>query len=676
MELSDSVQLLRGVGPKKASALEKLRIRSIEDLLYYFPRNYEDRRELRRIADLKEGETALVSGRIVLMVKGPYLGRGKRSLRLLVEDESGGIEMIFFNAAYLEKTLSKEKNYHFYGKVAARGGRLQMVHPDLSREEASGGGILPVYPLTAGLSQMDFRRWVGDVLGLAEALEEYLPPRTVERNRLCGLSYAVRNIHFPQDPQKLKEARYRLIFDELFLLQTGLFLIRNATRKTGKGVAFSRDVSMEEFTESLPFSLTRAQKRVLGEIEKDMESPDAMNRLVQGDVGSGKTAVAAAAAFKAVGSGFQAVMMAPTELLAAQHYQTLKEYFSPMGISVEFLSGTTGAGERRRILQELRTGKTDFLIGTHAVLQPEVVFHKLGLVVTDEQHRFGVRQRSILAGKGVAPDTLVMTATPIPRTLAVILYGDLDISIIDELPPGRQVIKTMALEEQDREKAYALVHRELQKGRQVYVVAPLIEDSDLVEARSAVSLYNELSERFREFGPALLHGAMGSGEKDAVMEAFYKKEVRLLVSTVVIEVGINVPDATVMLVENAERFGLAQLHQLRGRVGRGTEQSYCLLLTRGGGEVARERAKILESTSDGFLIAEKDLELRGPGEFFGVRQHGVPELRVADLSKHIKVLKAVREEAESLLREDPRLSREENAALKARIQKAFENVEN
>lgn len=677
MELQRSVSELKGVGPKKAAALEKLKIRTVEDFLSYYPRDYEDRREKKEIAALEDGQTALISGRILLMVKGGYQRRGRRSLKLLVQDESGAIEVIFFNAAYLEKTLNKEDVYDFFGKVNSRGGRLQMVHPELSRSSGEAAtGILPVYPLTAGISQTDMRKWIRGLLPEAAALEEYMPPAIAEKNRLCGLPYAVRNIHFPEEVQKLKEARYRLVFDELFLLQTGLLSIKNRLKGDGeKGIVFSRQATMKAFTDGLPFALTGAQRRVLAEVEADMESPKVMNRLVQGDVGSGKTAVAAAAVYKAVKSGFQAVMMAPTELLAFQHYQGLKGDFEPLGVSVDFLSGNTGAKERRRILDSLKSGETDFLIGTHAVIQPGVEFHRLGLVITDEQHRFGVRQRSVLTEKGENPDTLVMTATPIPRTLAVILYGDLDISIIDEMPPSRQPVKTRALTEEDRQKAYSLVRKELAKGRQAYIVAPLIEGSEAVDARSATELYEELSAQFADYRVALLHGAMKQAEKDAVMEAFYKNEIQLLVSTVVIEVGINVPNATVMVVENAERFGLAQLHQLRGRVGRGAEQSYCILITEGKTELAGERAKILESSNDGFYIAEKDLELRGPGEFFGVRQHGVPELKVADLAKHVKVLKIVREQAEALLAEDPWLSAPENKLLKRKIAKTFENIE-
>ncbi|MEG1584130.1 MAG: ATP-dependent DNA helicase RecG, partial [Anaerovorax sp.] len=453
-----------------------------------------------------------------------------------------------------------------------------------------------------------------------------------------------------------------LVFDELFLLQIGLMAIKSKFKAKGLGILFDKSISCDPYEKTLPYELTAAQKRVIGQIIDDMETQKVMNRLVQGDVGSGKTAIAELALYKAVKCGYQGTLMAPTELLAKQHYE---------GITTGYLTGSVTSKEKEEILTDLRSGKIQVLIGTHAIIQDGVEFENLGLVVTDEQHRFGVNQRMMLTKKGNNPDVLVMTATPIPRTLAVILYGDLDISVIDELPPGRQQIITRAVGEDGRDRAYNFVKNEIQNGRQGYIVAPLIDDSEKVTAKSAESLYEELSQRFGEFKIALLHGEMKQNDKDKIMEAFYLGETNLLVSTVVIEVGINVPNATIMLIENAERFGLAQLHQLRGRVGRGSEQSYCILISQSSTEVAALRANIMVASTDGFYIAEKDLQLRGPGEFFGTRQHGIPDLKLADLIRHVDILDTVKDEAKNLLEADPFLEQEENRRLKEKIQLKF-----
>lgn len=676
MSLQDKVTAIKGIGPGKAAALNKLNIVSIEDFLFYFPRDYEDRRELRNIISLRDGDTALVKGNLILMVKGRGRNVRKQTLKLLVQDKTGAMEVVFFHAGYLEKTLKQNEEYLFYGKVSVSMGKIQMLHPDVSKfDAAQEQSILPVYPLTGGISQGEMRKWQRAAMEFLPELEEYLPEKTLDSNRLCGIRYAIENIHYPGDRKRLMEAKYRLIFEELLFLQTGLLAIKRRMTAREYGIRFSPDVRMEDFTSALPYALTGAQRRVLAEINGDMESSKVMNRLVQGDVGSGKTAVAAAAMYKAVKGGFQTVMMAPTELLARQHFEGLKPMFQAFGINVGFLSGSLPQKEKKEIQQQIETGDLDIIIGTHAVIQPGVKFAGLGLVITDEQHRFGVNQRAVLSQKGQNPDVLVMTATPIPRTLAVILYGDLDISVIDEMPPGRQQIITRAVKADGREVSYEFVRREVQKGRQAYVVAPLIEDSENLDARSALGLYDELNDRFREFSVAFLHGAMKQSDKDRIMQEFNAGEIQILISTVVIEVGINVPNATVMLVENAERFGLAQLHQLRGRVGRGEEQSYCILISEGGSKVAEERAEIMKATNDGFLIAEKDLELRGPGEFFGMRQHGVPELKLADLAKHIKILNTVREEAERILNEDQLLTGKEFVKLKNKIDKMFHDTE-
>ncbi len=677
MELQNEIKSLKGIGPKKQTALKKMGICSIEDLLFFYPREYEDRRNIKTIDQLNEGENAVIKGKIQLMIKnGGNFGK-KRLLRLLVEDDTGAVEIVFFQQGYLEKNLLREHDYIFFGKVSSRNGRIQMIQPDFHIFEGQDESrILPIYPLTLGVTQKEMRKWQTAVMPLTSYLQEYLPEEMIKRNRLCSLTYAMENIHFPESAQKLKEAKFRLVFDELFLLQTGLLRTKNSLTKEAEGISFSNTVALSELIKSLPYTLTSAQLRVIDEINKDMESEKIMNRLVQGDVGSGKTIVAAAAIFKAVKSGFQAAMMAPTELLAKQHYEGLKEQFEPFGIAVGFLSGNLTEKQKREVLSDLENGNIQLLIGTHALIQKKVSFKKLGLVVTDEQHRFGVNQRTLLTEKGKRPDVLVMTATPIPRTLAIILYGDLDYSVIDEMPAGRKSIVTKSVSLQERDQSYSFLISELKKGRQAYVVAPLIEESETLPCQSAVSAFDEFHKKHPKLRAGLLHGAMKQKEKDEVMQAFYEHKLDVLFATVVIEVGINVPNASVMLIENAERFGLAQLHQLRGRVGRGSEQSYCLLVSDQKSEIAKERAKIMVKSNDGFFIAEEDLRLRGPGEFFGMRQHGIPELKLADLGKHIKILETVKKEAMLILEKDPFLRNYEHNALSVKIKKMFENVEN
>ena len=481
----------------------------------------------------------------------------------------------------------------------------------------------------------------------------------------------MQNIHFPEEKQKLLEAKYRLVFDELLILQTGLFAVRQNIKNGEDGIRIPKEADIRPYLDGFSYELTGAQKRCIEEIERDLESGKVMNRLVQGDVGSGKTAVAEVAMYKAVRGGYQAVMMAPTEILAHQHFEGLEKSFAVHGIRVGFLSGSLKASEKRETLERLKNGEIDILVGTHAVIQPEVEFANLGLVITDEQHRFGVNQRIQLKEKGKNPNILVMTATPIPRTLAVVLYGDLDVSVIDEMPPGRQVIKTRNLNGEKRDACYDFVEKQLQQGRQAYVVTPLIEDSETLDLKSAQTVYEELAERFAAYNVALIHGGMKQAEKDQVMEEFYEGKIDVLVATVVIEVGINVPNASVIVIENAERFGLAQLHQLRGRVGRGKWQSYCFLITQGQSELAQKRGEIMQQSSDGFFIAEEDMKLRGPGDIFGTRQHGIPELNVADLARHIKILEHARVEAKKILTEDPLLKQGKNAELKRRITKLF-----
>ena len=668
--------MLRGVGPKKAEALAKLHIETLEDLLLTLPREYQDRRAVSRIAELAAGQRTTVIARVERITENYIRSARKQMLRILVSDDTGALGILFFHAHFLKRAFRVGEWYAFYGTVSQGRQGLQMVHPQFSSAEEREEGILPIYPLTKGITQRDMRSWQKQAMPLYEKAEEYLPAEVVARCRLTDPASALGSMHFPEDRQKYLEGKFRMIFDELFLLQTGLMAVRAAGTK-GEGIAFDPAADPAPYIRTLPFPLTAAQKRVLEEIKKDLISPKIMNRLVQGDVGSGKTAVAEAAMYMAVRSGYQAVLMAPTEILARQHYDGISAAFEVHGIRTGFLTGSMRGAEKRQVLQDLEDGQIQILIGTHAVIQPDVSFARLGLVITDEQHRFGVDQRIRLREKGMDPNVLVMTATPIPRTLAAVLYADLDISVIDEMPPGRTPVRTRCLQEKERETAYRHAEQEMAAGRQVYVVTPLIDTSESLEVRSAQETAEELQQRFDghsghgAYRVALLHGAMKQEEKDRIMEAFASGDIDLLVSTVVIEVGINVPNATVMIIEDAQRFGLAQMHQLRGRVGRGSHPSVCYLVLRGDSEIAASRGAIMESTTNGFVIAEEDLKLRGPGDLFGTRQHGLPALAVADLARHGEVLQKAREEARMVIEEDPGLDRQEHRKLRARVSRMF-----
>lgn len=671
MNIHDPVTSLKGIGEKKAGILEKMNIKTLQDMLLFFPRDYEDRRKMTEIANLRHDVFAIVKAKVMSIASdGRRRGR-KQLLKIIVSDGTGNLEVVFFNAGYLKNSFRKGDELVFCGKARLGSGKAQMIHPEFSRKEDYETGILPVYPLKKGISQREMRGWQKTIRPLCIEAGDILDEKIIADNRLCSEGYALENIHFPKEKQKLLEARYRLIFDELLILQTGLFASRGAMSSEENGIAFSQEADVEEYIEKMPYSLTSAQQRCVDEIIKDLESGKVMNRLVQGDVGSGKTAVAEIAMYKAVKSGYQAALMAPTEILARQHFEGFCRSFEPHGIKVGYLSGSMKTADKRKALEELKTGETDILVGTHAIIQPEVTFKSLGLVITDEQHRFGVGQRIMLKEKGNYPNVLVMTATPIPRTLAVIMYGELDVSIIDELPPGRREIKTVSLSGSERKRAYDFVERQLKEGRQAYVVTPLIEDSEVLDVRSAEETAQELRSRFAGYSVALLHGAMKQSEKDSIMESFFSGETDILVATVVIEVGINVPNASVIVIENAERFGLAQLHQLRGRVGRGAYQSYCIMITDSASEVAVKRAEIMTASTDGFYIAEEDLKLRGPGEIFGTRQHGLPDMNISDLAKHMQILNHAKDVAKVILKDDPSLMKEKNRELRNRISKLF-----
>lgn len=675
--INESIQYVKGIGPKKAEKLNKIGIYTIKDLLYYFPRQFEDRSVIKKIAQLEDEEKVTVKA-LITNIESYTPKKGMTITRIDVKDDTGFAKLTFFNREYIKNTFRVGDSILAFGKVKKNGRFVELNSCELeylSTSPKNIGKLVPVYPLSYGITNKDIMNTVRMVFENKDIkIPEYMPEYLLKKYRLCGIDYAIKNIHFPKDKESLKVALYRLIFEELLVLQLGLFMYKGGNSNE-KGIVFKRDQRLDEVLESLPFSLTRAQNRALNEIIDDMCSEKVMNRLVQGDVGSGKTVVALLALAECVFNGYQGALMAPTEILAQQHYESFTETFEDIGINVELLTGSVTKKQKEGILQRAKDGEIDILIGTHALIEDNVEFKNIGLVITDEQHRFGVRQRGKLSSKGTSPDILVMTATPIPRTLALILYGDLDISIIDELPPGRQPIETIAVEKKKRDKVYnSLVRREVDKGRQVYIVCPLVEESESLDITSATETAEEIK---RDFFPdlrvGLLHGKMKPSEKDAIMTAFKNHELDILVSTTVIEVGVNVPNSTLMIIENAERFGLAQLHQLRGRVGRGKHQSYCVLIYGSNSEVCRKRMGIMEETNDGFKISEKDLEIRGPGEFFGTMQHGVPELKVANLFKHMKILKTVQQEARIIIGEDPTLDFKEYRGLKREIESKFKD---
>lgn len=677
------VRVLSGIGDARAKALEKLGLSTVGDLLSYYPRDYEDRTRVSTIAAAPPGEPVCICALVAEPPRHSYIRKGLELTKVRLADETAVMTATFFNQSYVKDALHLGESYIFYGRIELSGGLRQMSNPVFEQEGRARftGCIMPVYPLTAGISNNLLsgltRRCVDECCG---RVEEVLPENVRLTHSLAQAAFSCRNIHFPENWEALELARRRLIFEEFFLLACGMALLRTG-RSRGTGLRIeARDIS--PFLSLLPFSLTGAQRRAVDEAAADMASGRPMNRLIQGDVGSGKTVVAAACAWLARESGYQSALMAPTEILAEQHYRSLSRLLAGVGMRVGLLTGGMRLSEKRAVRAALSGGEIDFIVGTHALLSEGVNFSRLGLVITDEQHRFGVAQRAALALKAGenAPHVLVMSATPIPRTLALIIYGDLDVSVIDELPPGRTPIKTFVVGEDKRERMYGFVRRLVSEGRQAYIVCPAVEEgeADEVDGPSpltlkAVTTYAELLKTrvFPDLRLSFVHGKMKSREKDSVMSAFAAGEIDVLVSTTVIEVGVDVPNAALMIVENAERFGLSQLHQLRGRVGRGAFASFCVLVSSTHSEESLKRLRILARTGDGFEISEEDLKLRGPGDFFGRRQHGLPQLRIADLAGDVRLLKEAQSAAEALLSADPGLCAREHAPLLARIRKLF-----
>ena len=675
IDLEQKIQYIKGVGPSRVLLLNKLGIYSIEDLVTYFPREYEDRSLIKKIVDIETGET--VCFRAVVISK-PTEARIKKNMTItkaVVRDETGSALLTWFNQSYIKSQLEAHEEYTFYGKVQkAYAGKIELSSPifDKDGENKNTGKIVPLYPLTNGLSQNVIRTIIENALSLCnDQFEEFLPSNVRTKYHLCELNFAIRNIHFPDRNEDFMTARKRIAFQELLLLQLGLLNIKEKGKIEEKGISFDKNISVNELIASLPFKLTNAQARVWKEIQEDMEQDKPMNRLVQGDVGSGKTVVAALTMFKAVKCGYQASLMAPTAILATQHYEGISKMLEPFGIKCALFTSALTKKQKEKLIEELKQGEIDIAIGTHALIEENIEFKNVGLVITDEQHRFGVRQRSKLSNKGERIDTLVMTATPIPRTLALILYGDLDISIIDELPPGRQKIDTYAVKKNMENRVNEFIRKEINLGRQAYIVCPLVEESDVSDLKSVQIMHEYYKKVFPEFKIEYLHGKMKNKEKDEIMQRFKAGDINILISTTVIEVGVDVPNATIMCVENAERFGLAQLHQLRGRVGRGKFKSYCILKYESKSDVVAERMKIMQETNDGFVISEKDLKLRGPGDFFGTMQHGVPEFKVANLFTDMDILKDAQECAKNILAEDPLLENEQNSGIKKKVAELF-----
>ena len=677
LRLADRLDTLPGIGPARARGLEKLGLVTVEDLLRCYPRSYEDRRKFSTVAAAPVDIPVCLE---LLVAEPPRLSRIRKGLELVkarLVDDTGSLTATFFNQTYMKDALRPGETYIVYGKVEGPPGRRQMTNPVCERSDRVRftGCILPVYALTHGISNNLLaglaRRCVDECAG---QLEEVLPGPLRREHALAAAEFACRNIHFPRDEEALELARRRLIFEELFYLTCGMALLRTR-RDEAAGVPFAIP-PVEEFLALLPFPLTGAQRRVMDEIAADVSAGPPMNRLVQGDVGSGKTMVAAYGAWLAAKNGRQCALMAPTELLAEQHFRSLAPLLEQAGLRVGLLTGAVKGRARKELLAALAAGELDLLIGTHALLSEGVDYADLGLVITDEQHRFGVAQRAALSAKARRPPhVLVLSATPIPRTLSLVIYGDLDVSVIDELPPGRTPVQTFVVGEDKRQRMYGFVRKLVGEGRQAYIVCPAVEEGeDEGAGLKAATTYAQglQTEVFPDLRVGLVHGKMKPREKDAVMTAFAGGELDVLVSTTVIEVGVDVPNAALMVVENADRFGLSQLHQLRGRVGRGKHQSYCVLVTSTRNPDSRARLKVLTKTTDGFQIAEEDLKLRGPGDFFGQRQHGLPQLRIADLAGDMRVLKEAQLAAQELLERDPGLKRPEHAPLLKQIHRLFE----
>ncbi|MBU3911875.1 MAG: ATP-dependent DNA helicase RecG [Candidatus Omnitrophica bacterium] len=676
-DLGISARYIKGVGPSKFKLLNRLGIETVEDLLYCLPRRYEDRSRIRQVVEVRPGNFETIRAKVITF--GDRTTRkGMNIFQMAVGDSTGVIHATWFNQPYMKDRFKIGQELILYGKVEKHI-YLQISNPEYESltgakaDSINMGRIVPVYPLTENLNQRWFRNAMKTAVDeYVGSIQEFLPYDIRKRNNLMILKEAVRNIHFPVSDIVLKRAKERLIFNEFLLLQTGIAMKRARIKIDLNG--YSHDLRgdlIEKFKKRLLFEFTKSQARVIGEIEEDMRLPRPMNRLLQGDVGSGKTIVALYALVLTLQNGYQGALMVPTEILADQHYKNIKSMLAGLGLKVVQLSGDLKPEERDRRRRMIEIGEADLAVGTHALIQEGVNFKNLGLVVIDEQHKFGVMQRSLLKSKSGNPDMLIMTATPIPRTLALTLYGDMDVSIIDELPPGRRNIKTLYFEGENRDKAYRIAYEQVKMGRQVYVVYPIIEESERSDLRAAAKMHKELTESFPDLKIGLLHGKMKSAEKERIMSDFKNQAIDILTSTIVVEVGVDIPNASAMIIEHADRFGLSQLHQLRGRIGRGRFFSYCILIADPKTDDAKERIKVMLKTQDGFKIAEKDMEIRGPGEFFGTRQSGLPELKIGNIVRDRDIFERTRAEASELIKKDRFLRGPENISLRIELKKKF-----
>ena len=678
-KLSDSVQYVKGVGPKRVRILNKLEIETIQDLLYYFPRTHSDRSHPKPIASLLDGEYATIKG----IIKARSVIRPRTGLEIIkaaIDDGTGIAYADWYNQSYLIEYLKEGTKIAISGTVEKKYKKTEIKNfayeiIEEGKELLNTLRIVPVYNLTEGINQKYLRTIVKRVLDeYTSSLPELLPLDIRRRNKLIKISQAINSIHFPRIIRNYQDARRRLVFDEFFLLQLGIALRKKKIEEVGKGIRYRKPGELiEKFSKLLPFELTSAQRRVISEIISDMQQDKPMNRLLQGDVGSGKTVVAIYALLKAIEDGYQGAIMAPTEILAQQHYLTLQELLIPLKIRIELLIGSTSGKDKKRIRKKIEEGKVDIIIGTHTLIQEAAEFAKLGLIIIDEQHKFGVLQRATLRKKGLNPDVLVMTATPIPRTLALTVYGDLNISVLDEMPPGRKGTTTYQVPQSQRRNIYLFIENEVKKGRQAYIVYPLVSESEkMEELKAATEMQKHLQkEVFPNLKVGLIHGQMAGDDKEKIMTDFKNKKMDILVSTTVIEVGIDIPNASIMLIEDAQRFGLAQLHQLRGRIGRGEHQSYCLMFATSRTVEGERRIKVMTETGDGFQIAEEDLELRGPGEYFGTKQHGMPELKIANLLRDQRLLETARQEAFAFIKKDSRLKKPEHRLLRKSLLSKF-----
>lgn len=668
--LFSPVSALKGVGEKRAAYYKKLGISTVYDLLYHLPRGYVDFSCPVSPVDAPVNKYCVLKGRIVMKMPEQRIRKGLSIFKAKATDGLNDFMVVIYNNYYGFKALKTGEEYLFYGKVTGNLLRKEISSPRIVKADAEP--LVPVYHLTTGLTSAAVLQNMREaVLILENEPFDSMPTYLLLENNLISLPHALKAIHFPKDQEEADAAARRLAFDEMLILQLGMLMLKEKSRKSTPCV-MDEKTDISAFSESLPFEMTGAQQNCIKEISADLCSGSPMNRLLQGDVGSGKTAVAAAACYFAFKNGYQSALMAPTEILAVQHYKTLNGFLEPLGVKTVLLTGSMTAKEKREVKNQLSDGSAAVAVGTHAIIQKDVEFASLGLVITDEQHRFGVSQRAALAGKGKSPHKLVMSATPIPRTLALIIYGDLDISVIDEMPKGRIPVRTYAVTGKLRKRACNFIKKQLDEGRQAYIVCPVIEDSetDMLAAKSYAE--KAKGEEFADYTVGLLHGKMKSAEKEKVMTDFKDRKIDVLICTTVVEVGVDVPNASVMMIENAERFGLSQLHQLRGRVGRGSYESHCILVTDNTGEECVRRMKIMSSTSDGFKISEEDLKLRGPGDFFGNRQHGLPPLKMAELAGNMELVNDTRKIAEKLLKADPKLKKPENRGLHTDMLRLFE----